>query len=56
MSLVTMPSKRTLSLSQRQYCIDMLTEFDMLDARPVPTPMVKRLTKEDCPKTPEDVE
>jgi hypothetical protein len=34
----------------------MLTEFDMLDARPVPTPMVKRLTKEDCPKTPEDVE
>ena len=49
-------AKRTLSLSQRQYCIDMLTEFDMLDARPVPTPMVKRLTKEDCPKTPEDVE
>jgi len=49
-------AKRTLSLSQRQYCVDMLTEFGMLDARPVPTPMVKRLTEEDCPKTPKDEE
>lgn len=32
-------SKRTLSLSQRQYCIDMLEECGLLDCNPVATPM-----------------
>jgi hypothetical protein len=30
---------RTLSFSQRQYCKDMLKEFNMLEANPVSTPM-----------------
>ena len=51
-------SKHTLSLSQRQYCLDMLAEFDMPECKPVSTPMVpgKRLSKEMCPQTAEDKE
>jgi len=51
-------SKHTLSLSQRQYCLDMLAEFDMAECKPVSTPMVpgKHLSKEMCPQTAEDKE
>jgi hypothetical protein len=51
-------AKRTLSLSQHQYCEDMLKEFDMLDSRPVATPMAPgiHLTEEMCPTTAEDFE
>jgi Reverse transcriptase (RNA-dependent DNA polymerase) len=51
-------ANKTLSLSQRQYCLDMLAEFEMSDCKPVSTPMVpsKRLSQEMCPKTPEDIE
>ena len=50
-------SNRTLSLSQRQYCEDMLKEFNMSDCRPVGTPMAAglRLTVDMAPQTPDDI-
>ena len=51
-------SKHTLSLSQHQYCVDMLEEFGMADCRPVSTPMVPgtHLNASMSPQTPADVE
>ena len=48
--------ERKLYLSQRQYVINKLDEFDMADCKPVGTPMLPglKLTKEDSPKTPEE--
>ena len=51
-------SNRTLSLSQRQYCLDMLQDFNMDNSHPVSTPMAPglRLTHDMCPQTPEETE
>ena len=51
-------SKRTLSLSQHQCCVDMLEEFGMADCRPVSTPMAPgtHLNASMSPQTPADVE
>ncbi len=51
-------SKRTLSLSQHQYCVDMLEEFGMADCRPVLTPMAPgtHLNASMFPQTPADIE
>jgi hypothetical protein len=45
-----------LYLSQRQYVINKLEEFDMADCKPVGTPMLPgtKLTSEDSPKTPDE--
>jgi hypothetical protein len=50
-------SKHSISLSQRQYIIDMLECFKMSDCKPVSTPMTPglQLTKEMGPKTEEDI-
>jgi hypothetical protein len=50
-------SKRTLSLSQRQYVIDLLERFDMHMCKPVSTPAVPgtRLSKSSCPSSPEEL-
>ena len=47
---------RTLSLSQRQYILDMLTRFNMTDCKPVTTPMEPglRLTTDTSPLNAED--
>ena len=49
---------RKLYLSQRQYIINKLAEFGMTECKPVGTPMTPglQLSKEDCPKTDEEVE
>ena len=49
--------KRTLSLSQRQYCLDTLKEFEMENCRPVSTPMVPglRLSKPALPMSQDDL-
>jgi hypothetical protein len=49
---------KTLRLSQRQYCIDMLEEFGMDECKPVATPMTAgvRLSRDMCPQSPTDVE
>jgi len=51
-------SKRTLSLSSHQYCVDMLEELDMADCHPLNTPMAAGLilSKEMCPQTDADKE
>jgi hypothetical protein len=50
-------SKHSISLSQRQYIIDMLERFKMSDCKPVSTPMTPslQLTKEMGPNTEEDI-
>ena len=49
--------KRTIFLSQRQYILNKLEEFGMADCHPVGTPMApgSSLSKEECPKTPEEM-
>jgi hypothetical protein len=49
---------RKLYLSARQYILRKLEEFKMQDAKPVHTPINPNvsLSKEDCPKTPEELE
>jgi hypothetical protein len=49
---------RTLSLSQHQYCEDMLKEFNFWECTPVATPMVPglKLTTDMAPQTPEETE
>ena len=49
---------RTLRLSQKQYIIDLLARYDFSDCSPISTPMDPgvRLSKDMCPKTPEDIE
>lgn len=49
-------TNQTLSLSQRQYCEDMLREFNMLECNPVKTPMLPglKLSINDCPQNDED--
>lgn len=48
--------KRTLTLSQSQYVVDLLDRFGFSDVAPVSTPMDPglRLTKDMCPKTPSE--
>ncbi|KDR64885.1 hypothetical protein GALMADRAFT_82563 [Galerina marginata CBS 339.88] len=48
--------KRKLYLSQRQYIINKLEEFNMADCKPLGTPMLpgSKLTAQESPKTPED--
>ena len=48
---------RTMHLDQSQYIIDLLERFDMQNCAPVDTPMTPglQLTKDDCPKTPEEI-
>ena len=47
---------RTLSLSQRQYIVDMLETYGFTDCSPVQTPMLPgtHLSSEDCPSTAQD--
>ena len=49
-------SKRTLTLSQRQYTLDMLKHYNMSDATPVHTPMNPgvKLSTSMCPTTQEE--
>jgi len=49
-------TRGTISLSQRQYCLDILERFGMSDCRPVYTPMNpgSRLSASMAPTTPED--
>ena len=49
---------RTLRLSQKQYVIDLLARYGFSDCSPISTPMDPgvRLSKDMCPKTPEEVE
>ena len=51
-------SKRLLSLSQETYINNILEQFQMKDCKPIYTPMAKNdiLTKDMCPKTPEQIE
>jgi hypothetical protein len=51
-------ARHSLSLSQRKYTLDILDRFGFADCRPVSTPMNPGsvLTKEQCPKMPEEVE
>ena len=51
-------SKRLLALSQETYINNVLERFHMKDCKPIDTPMAKNeiLTKDMCPKTPEQVE
>ena len=51
-------SQRTLSLSQRQYAVDVLERFGMADCHPVTTPLdpSHKLSAADAPVTPEDIE
>lgn len=48
-------SKREIMLSQRKFARDVLSRFNMLHSRPVSTPLPSgvKLTKDDCPTTPE---
>jgi hypothetical protein len=50
-------AKRTLSLSQRQYILDMLERYQFSDCKPVGTPMDPgvRLTTDQAPSTAEDI-
>ena len=47
------PDKNIIQLSQKTYILDMLTKYDVKDARAVDTPMSSkvRLTKGMCPTT-----
>lgn len=49
---------RSLSLSQRQYCLDILERYGMLDCNPVGTPLPPglKLSKSMGPQSPEDAE
>ena len=49
-------SKRTLTLSQRQYIVDLLEHYSMSDCAAVSTPLDPncKLSKEQCPQTDED--
>jgi transposase InsO family protein len=51
-------AKRTIHLSQTQYILNKLKEFDMADCKPVGTPMLPglKLSTEQCPKSPEEKE
>ena len=50
-------SQRSISLSQRQYIVDILERFGMANCKPVATPMEPglHLTKEMGPTTPEEI-
>src|SRR6185437_1734920 len=50
-------SKRTLHLSQHQYSLDILSRFGFSDCSPVLTPLNSgiKLSKDQCPKTPDEV-
>ena len=49
---------RTLSISQGEYIKNVLDRFDMLDCKPVATPVATgvKLLKSDCPTSPQEVE
>ena len=49
-------SKHSLSLSQRQYIVDLLNQYESSDCKPVSTPLDPgcNLSKDQCPKTDEE--
>jgi transposase InsO family protein len=49
-------TKRTIHLSQSQYILNKLNEFDMADCKPVGTPMLPglKLSSDQCPQTAEE--
>lgn len=49
---------RTLSISQGEYVKNVLERFDMMDCKPVSTPLATgvKLLKSDCPTSQEDIE
>ena len=49
---------KTISLSQTKYIEDILKKYGMENCRPISTPMDmnRKLSKEMCPKTPEEIE
>ena len=51
-------SKRSITISQHQYCLDILERFGMADCKPISTPMQpnQRLSRAQCPQTPAEVE
>jgi hypothetical protein len=51
-------SKCSITISQHQYCLDILERFGMSDCKPISTPMQpsSRLSRSQCPQTPEEVE
>jgi hypothetical protein len=51
-------SKRSITISQHQYCLDILERFGMTDCKPISTPMQpnQRLSRAQCPQTPAEVE
>src|SRR4051812_23881816 len=51
-------SRMTLGLSQATYIMKVLDYFNMTDAKPINTPVIKNhgLSLKDCPKTPADKE
>jgi hypothetical protein len=51
-------SKRSITIFQHQYCLDILERFGMSDCKPISTPMQpsSRLSCSQCPQVPEEVE
>jgi hypothetical protein len=51
-------SKRSITISQHQYCLDILEHFGMSDCKPISTPMQpnSRLSRSQCLQKPEEVE
>ena len=50
--------KHSITISQHQYCLDILERFGMADCKPISTPMQPntRLTRSQSPQTPEEVQ
>jgi hypothetical protein len=50
--------KHSITISQRQYCLDILDRFGMADCKPISTPMQPnlRLSRSQCPQTQEEVD
>jgi len=51
-------SKHSITISEHQYCLDILEHFGMADCKPISTPMQpnQRLSRAQCPQTPAEVE
>ena len=50
--------KHSITISQHQYCLDILEHFGLADCKPISTPMQPnaRLTHSQSPQTPEEVQ
>src|SRR3978361_384577 len=50
--------KHSITISQQQYCLDILERFGMADCKPISTPMQPntRLSRSQAPQTPEEVQ